>query len=74
MVYADRTRYVHIYFPKGYDGKTTYPLWIHLHGVFWATMGNITTQVRQAHLLCCETHLARRRCTMVVIGTAQCPV
>ncbi|GBF97532.1 hypothetical protein Rsub_10455 [Raphidocelis subcapitata] len=34
-------RYVHIYLPPTYDGKKTFPVWIHLHGVFWATMGGV---------------------------------
>lgn len=40
-------RYVHIYLPAGYDGVTPFPLWVELHGVFWATMGGVIKQVRE---------------------------
>ncbi|KAI8471377.1 MAG: hypothetical protein J3K34DRAFT_520610 [Monoraphidium minutum] len=39
-----RSRYVHVFLPPTYDGTKTFPIWIHLHGVFWATMGGATEQ------------------------------
>jgi hypothetical protein len=35
-----------VYLPSSYDGSKQFPLWVHLHGVFWQTMGNIRQQVR----------------------------
>lgn len=40
-------RYVHVYLPPSYDGSTQWPIWVHLHGVFWATMGDIGARVRE---------------------------
>lgn len=42
---AGRKRWANVYLPSGYDGKRTYPLWTHLHGVFWQTMAGIGQQV-----------------------------
>lgn len=42
---AGAERYVHVYFPPSYDGTSQWPIWVHLHGVFWATMGDIGKQV-----------------------------
>ncbi|WIA19613.1 hypothetical protein OEZ85_005551 [Tetradesmus obliquus] len=41
-------RYAHIYLPASYDGATQFPVWVHLHGVFWATMGDIGQLVGKA--------------------------
>jgi enterochelin esterase-like enzyme len=38
-------RYVHVYLPSDFDGTTQWPIWVHLHGVFWATMGDIGQRV-----------------------------
>lgn len=37
---------MHVYLPPSYDGTTQWPIWVHLHGVFWATMGDIGARVR----------------------------
>jgi hypothetical protein len=29
------SRYVHAYLPKSFDGTKSFPIWVHLHGVFW---------------------------------------
>jgi hypothetical protein len=39
-------RWAHVYLPSSYDGSKTFPLWVHLHGVFWNTMDNISGKVR----------------------------
>lgn len=44
---AGKGRYVRVFFPAAYDGTTTFPVWVHLHGVFWTTMGDIATQVSE---------------------------
>ncbi|KAF8062893.1 VAD1 [Scenedesmus sp. PABB004] len=38
-------RYVNVYLPPAYDGVTPFPVWVHLHGVFWSTMGDIGARV-----------------------------
>lgn len=37
---------MHVYLPPAFDGTTQWPIWVHLHGVFWATMGDIGARVR----------------------------
>jgi len=37
-------RYVHVFLPQSFDGKTQFPIWVQLHGVFWATMGDAAMQ------------------------------
>jgi hypothetical protein len=34
-----------VYLPSSYDGSKRFPLWVHLHGVFWNTMDNISQKV-----------------------------
>lgn len=34
-----------MYLPSSYDGSKRFPLWVHLHGVFWNTMDNISQKV-----------------------------
>jgi hypothetical protein len=43
---AGRQRWAHVFLPKSYDGRKRFPMWVHLHGVFWASMGGIGQQVR----------------------------
>jgi hypothetical protein len=45
LLFAGAERYVHVYLPPAYDGATQWPIWVHLHGVFWATMGDIGARV-----------------------------
>lgn len=40
-----RKRFAHVFLPDSYDGSKKFPLWVHLHGVFWATMSNVAEQV-----------------------------
>lgn len=40
-----RQRWAHVFLPKSYDGRKRFPMWMHLHGVFWASMGGIGQQV-----------------------------
>lgn len=42
---AGRKRWAHVYLPPSYDGSKQFPLWVHLHGVYWATMDNISQKV-----------------------------
>lgn len=34
-----------MYLPSSYDGSKRFPLWVHLHGVFWNTMDNISQKI-----------------------------
>lgn len=38
-------RKVNVYLPNNYNPSRAYPMWVQLHGNFWATMGGINTQV-----------------------------
>jgi len=42
---SGRRRWAHVYLPSSYDGSKRFPLWVHLHGVFWNTMSNIAQKV-----------------------------
>jgi hypothetical protein len=44
-------RWAHVYLPSSYDGSKTFPLWVHLHGVFWNTMDNISGKVSESRCL-----------------------
>lgn len=54
-LHAGAERYVHVYLPPSYDGSTQWPIWVHLHGVFWATMGDIGARVGRKGW-CCQQH------------------
>ena len=43
---AGAERRFNVFFPRGYDAaKQRYPLWVHMHGVYWSTMGDISRQM-----------------------------
>lgn len=56
---SDQERYVHVYLPPAFDGTTQWPIWVHLHGVFWATMGDIGARVREGQWFACAAKVAR---------------
>ena len=38
-------RLFNVYLPRGYDAHKPYPTWVHLHGVYWGTMDNISERM-----------------------------
>lgn len=45
LLLTGRKRWAHVYLPSSYDGSKQFPVWFHLHGVFWNTMDNISQKV-----------------------------
>jgi enterochelin esterase-like enzyme len=45
LVHAGDWRFFNVFFPKDFNQRRQYPLWIHIHGVYWATMGDISSQM-----------------------------
>ncbi|KIY93543.1 hypothetical protein MNEG_14418, partial [Monoraphidium neglectum] len=38
-------RTFNIFFPRTYDAAKKYPVWVHMHGVYWSDMGDISKQM-----------------------------
>jgi hypothetical protein len=42
---AARPRTFNVFLPHAFDAALTYPIWMHMHGVYWASMDNVRAQV-----------------------------
>ena len=37
-------RKANVFIPPSYDGRTKFPIWMHIHGVYWASMGDVSAR------------------------------
>lgn len=42
---ADMTRYFNVFLPAGFHTGRRYPVWMHIHGVYWGSMDDISKQM-----------------------------
>jgi hypothetical protein len=42
---ADMTRTFNVFLPAGYRNTRRYPVWMHIHGVYWGSMDNISQRM-----------------------------
>ncbi|GBF89407.1 hypothetical protein Rsub_01979 [Raphidocelis subcapitata] len=46
ILHQDRERTFNIFLPRAYDARAQkYPVWVHLHGVYWASMDDISARM-----------------------------
>jgi len=45
FVNAEVTRTFNVFLPKGFKTTRTYPVWMHIHGVYWGSMDNISQRM-----------------------------
>lgn len=43
--FADITRYFNVFLPAGYRDARRYPVWMHIHGVYWGSMDGISQRM-----------------------------
>lgn len=39
------TRYFNVFLPAGFRSDRRYPVWMHIHGVYWGSMDDISRQM-----------------------------
>ena len=39
------TRYFNVFLPAGFHTNRQYPVWMHIHGVYWGSMDDISKQM-----------------------------
>lgn len=42
---AEMTRYFNVFLPAGFRSDRRYPVWMHIHGVYWGSMDDISRQM-----------------------------